>query len=601
MVGAEPQPAVPCYGAHVLAVGITPHSLVSLALVVACLGEALCPDAAAVPLRIRARSAIQVHVERSADGLVLRGALTDDTDEPLARESVLAAVEGLEPRTVRTGPAGEFELFIIERDALALAARVGDQIPWTVRYEGGASYGPAAADGLLHLEHDPTRIALELDPPGASIDGEAIAIRVLIEGPAGPVDRAEIRVAVADGPELIGETDHAGRVTFLLRPDDLVRAGMFRISARYVGDLRFAPSEAHATLRVLRGTRITLRVGREGDLHTGRYRFSGRVIDDRGPLAGVTVAIIARDLDGEARSRDGDARSQTLAVTDDDGVYIVAVEAREMIGRAGGVIEARAAFQPTEDRHSPAVSRAARIPVPGPPGVPLGWYVASIAASVGLVLLALAVRLRFWQEIARAWAAWRLSRRRRAHALEEAPVVVQLAVGDDLRTDWIAGRIVDAHTGRGVRGARCVLTGSGDPVIAGCDPHGRFAVGPLPGGIWRLELQGPEHMPRQMALTMPHDGSLDGATLALISVRGRVRDVYSRALSEYEVEVVWGRDTPAEALADAQGVAAADEETLGDLRGLVEETWFGPEAPKITAAARADLLRERLTPRVPAP
>ncbi len=553
------------------------------------------PDALAVPLRVRAQSRVSVRVTRRPDGLVLRGRLADDRDRGLEGEDVHASVAGLADRTVRTGDDGQFELLITARDVTALAATRGDRVDWTLTYAGTATYGPATGGGVLDLRREPAWVALEIDPAVTTLDTDTISIRVGLEAASGPVGRVALQLAVADGPELVGDTDLDGQVVFLLRPDALERAGRFTVRAAWAGDHRFAPADAVATLRVLRPTRLTLRVGREGDLRTGRYRFSGRLSDDAGAVAGATVALVARRVDGV--DDDGGVRSETLAITDDEGVYLVAIDARRFARGPAGTLDLHAVYQPTDGVHGGSTSRAARIPLPGPPGVPLSWYLAAVAASLGLVLLALAIRLRFWRELLAMARRWRHRPRSRPAEETSPTLVIEPATGADLRVDWVAGRVVDAHTGRGVVGVRLALTPEGDEL----DPDdgltaaaGRFAIGPLTPGTWRLTLTRAGYMPRHTGLCVPHDGALDGATLALVSARGRVRDVFGRALGRLQVPFRWGVDTPTEATVGLELNDPAVRAAIEALKDKVEQVWFAQARADVADARDAERLLSEL-------
>ena len=549
------------------------------------------PLAHAVPLRVRAQSQIEVRVQRRDDGLLLRGRLGDDRDLPLRGESVTALVEGLATTSVATGDGGTFELLIGARDARSLAAERGAEVAWTLRFEGSASYGPAKVHGQLDLRREPSWLEVEIDPAVATLDTEVVRVSVALRAASGPVGRVPLHLAVASGPELVGDTDADGEVVFLLRPETLGRTGEFEIRARWPGDHRYAAAEARASSRLLRPTRLTLRVGREGDLQTGRYRFSGRLADDRGAVSDATIALVARPDAGV-----GGYRSETLATTDAAGVYLVALDARTLTGETAGMLELRAVFHPQDGLHAAAASRSARLPTPGPPGVPLAWHLSALAASLGLALLALAIRLRFWAELRALWRRWRHDRA--AGPASDAPtapdgLVVAPGRGADLRPDWLAGRVVDAHTGRGLEAVQIALV----PATAGPQPlaersrgRGGFALGPVSAGAWQLVLAADGYLPRHAAVQFPHDGTLDGATLALVSARGRVRDVFARALARFDVPLRWGVDTPAEAAQAVAPEAHESAQAVARLQELVEQVWFAPGLPTGADAEQAERL-----------
>ncbi|MEZ4269162.1 MAG: hypothetical protein R3F39_22630 [Myxococcota bacterium] len=540
------------------------------------------PDARSRPLRVRGHSGLTMRVERTAEGLHLRGILSGDDETALAGQAVHVAVEGLAGRTFLTDGEGRFELLVGAADARHLAESLGEQVAVSLSYEGDATWGPAEQADALDLRREPTWVQLQLDPPRVGLDEAQVAIRAAVSGASGPVGNAPLRLQVGDGPELVGDSDDSGQVTFLVRPDAIDRAGAFEVRASYPGDHRFAPSEARQTLQILRPTRITLRVGREGDERSGRYRFSGRLADDRGGVAGATIAIVVQ-AEGDSPT------SETVAVTDRDGVYLVALDVRELASRVHGVVEVTARYVPQDGLRRAAESRPARIPVPSPPGVPLQWYGLALAIAAANLLLVGAVRqrLREW------WRAISERFRRRvpveAQVIAEPALVLAAGTGKDRRLDWVAASIVDAHTGRRVVGATMVAV-LGDAPERRAEPSGSgFALGPLAPGNWTLLLAAPGYMSRESRLRVPHDGSFDGAVLAMVSVRGRVRDIFVGAMASLDRAVRWGRDTPAEVTRTLSADPAAEA-----LRTVVEEAWFGPGAPEPDVARRAEALAKSM-------
>ncbi|MCB9728965.1 MAG: DUF4129 domain-containing protein [Deltaproteobacteria bacterium] len=546
----------------------------------ACLALA---DADAAPLRVRGHSALELRVERAPQGLYLRARLTGDEGAPLADQAVQVSVEGLAGRTFLTDAEGRFELLIAATDARNLAETLGERLAVELSYEGDATWGPAQQTEALELRREPTWVELELDPPRAGLQDAQVAVRAAIQSADGPVGEAPIRLQVGDGPELTGDSDASGQVTFLVRPASLDRAGAFTVRAAYGGDHRYAPSEAASVLRVMRPTRLTLRVGREGDERSGRYRFSGRLSDDRGGVPDATVAIVA----GVAGQQ---AASETVAVTDADGVYLAAVDVRELASRVQGVVEVRARYLPTDGLRSPAESPAARIPVPPPPGVPLGWYALALTLAAANLLLVGAVRQRLLAWLSGLRERWRAAPESGPVLGAEPALVVAPARGADLRKDWLAGSVVDAHHGRTLVRAAILLRREDDgSELRAAPQHGRFAMGPLPPGAWRLMLSAPGYLERETPLQIPHDGSFDGATLALVSVRGRVRDLFVAGMARLGHRVRWGIETPAEA---ARRVSA--DPAAAALREAVEQAWFGADAPDADAARRAEVAVESI-------
>jgi len=576
----------------------------TLAALLACLALAAGPaEVAAHPLTVRAHTRVSLTLDRRPDGVIVRGRLVDDQGLPVPLEEVQLEVAGYPPQTRITDADGGFEVPIAGRDLSLLEASRGRQLPWTLRYHGDRVYGEAKDEGILDLHRVPTRIVVTLAPEVVTLDQSEIRVHVDLYGNGVAVPDAEVRVRVGDGTELVGQTGTAGRSTFLIRAGLLGSPGRYAVHARFVGDHLYSPATADAALRVLLPARVTLRVGREGDLHHGRYRFSGRLADADGPLAGATVAILATPTEAP------NARPlvQTLTTTHPDGIYLAAIPAETLFDRleprsdnAPREVDVRAIFSPVDGRHQGAISHPVRIRVPPPPGVPTRWYLIGLAVVFGFLLLAQAVRHRVFAAL---WERLRAVRAERPRVLpdddaeeDDPPFVVAAPRGRSPRVDHVAGAVVDAHSDAPLVGAIIRLTpiDGGDAHYSRTGAQGRFDIGPLPAQRLRLHVEAPDYISREVEVILPHDGDFDGATFALVAIRRRVRDTYVRAVTRYGSSLSWGVDTPREAFFNARRTIAPDEQALLELRQLVEGAWFSEHPATVHDAARARQLLHHL-------
>lgn len=567
------------------------------AALLACLLAAAGPaDAPAHPLTVRAHTRVTLNLDRRPDGVVVRGRLVDDQGLPVPLEEVQLDVAGYPTQTRITDGDGGFEVPIDGRDLSLLEVSRGQRLPWTLRYHGDRVYGEAREDGVLDLRRVPTRIILTVAPEVVTLDQSEIRVHVDLYANSVPIPDAEVRVRVGDGTELVGKSGTVGRSTFLIRAGLLGSPGRYAVRARFLGDHLYAPAEADTALRVFLPARVTLRVGREGDVHLGRYRFSGRLADAGGPLAGATVAILATPTD----TPDAPPLIQTLATTHADGIYLAAIAADTLFAELAPArdgqpreIDVRAVFSPADGRHQGAISHPVRIRVPPPPGVPTRWYLVGLAIIFGFLLLAQAVRHRVFATL---WERLRAVRPERLRVLpdvdaeeDDPPFVVAPPRGRSPRTDHVAGTVVDAHNNATLGGAVVVL----DPAAEGtawrsrAGRDGRFDLGPLPPGRYRLHIEAPDYIGREVDLTLPHDGSLDGSSFALVAIRRRVRDTYVRAVTRFGSDLAWGVDTPREAFFNARRAIAPDERALLELRHLVESAWFSERTATLDDATRA--------------
>ena len=72
-------------------------------------------EAWSAPMRVRSRSVMESEVTRTAQGLALRGLITDDRGGPVSGAPIHARIHGLESRVVRSSEEGAFELQIAKR------------------------------------------------------------------------------------------------------------------------------------------------------------------------------------------------------------------------------------------------------------------------------------------------------------------------------------------------------------------------------------------------------------------------------------------------------------------------------------------------------
>jgi hypothetical protein len=567
------------------------------AALLACLLAAAGPaDALAHPLTVRAHTRVTLNLDRRPDGVIVHGRLVDDQGLPVPLEEIQLDVAGYPTQTRITDGDGGFEVPIDGRDLSLLEASRGQRLPWTLRYHGDRVYGDAREEGVLDLRRVPTRLVLTLAPEVVTLDQSEIRVHVDLYANTVPIPDAEVRVRVGDGTELVGQTGTAGRSTFLIRAGLLGSPGRYAVRARFLGDHLYAPAAADTALRVLLPARVTLRVGREGDVRLGRYRFSGRLADADGALPGATVAILATP----SGAPDAPPLIQTLATTHADGIYLSAISADALFASlapsgdgAPGEIDVRAVFSPTDGRHQGAISHPVRIRVPPPPGVPTRWYLVGLAVVFGFLLLAQAVRHRVFAAV---WQRLRAIRPERRRALPDAdaeeddpPFVVAPPRGRSPRADHVAGTVVDAHSSVALVGAAVSLTpaGAGGELRARAGRDGRFDLGPLPPGRYRLHIEAPDYIGREVDVALPHDGALDGSSFALVAIRRRVRDTYVRAVTRFGADLAWGVDTPREAFFNAHRSIAPDERALLELRHLVESAWFSERSATLEDAARA--------------
>lgn len=571
-------------------------------------------NAEAVPLNVRARAKVELDHKKTRDGLELEGRLLDDEGRPIADERLSLTLGERDPESLTTDGDGRFRLTLDRRSTAALERAHersdGGKVPWQARFPGSRRISDVVASGAVDLSRRASRLTLTLrDDTTERLrvkrllpnEGQRTLLARLEEPLSSlPLPDAEIRLRVGDGAELIGRTGGNGQVAFLISPDQLEAGALYRATARFAGDSLHVPALAELELQVQRPTRLTLRVVREGDARHGRYRFSGRLADQDGALGNAVVAIEGRVASPDEAENTQEIAIERLVATDEDGLFVTAIDAAELDERRLTRLLLVAHFQPATAAHAPSRSRPVLLEVPPPDGIPAGWYL--IALSLLSLILGLAhahrtgALARFYQ---------RLRERLRALTTRpdpigaatphraSAPIATNVARG---RGDWLSGRVIDGHEGTCIIATLKVRDISGERELE-TDASGHFALGPLATGPCHLELCAPGFLSRELDFEAPHTGLYDGATWSLVAVKRKLRDIFGETVGELGGELAWGRDTPREALTKAlsrQADRDRVERPLAELTMLVERAHFARGAAEPSSVEQAKTLQREV-------
>lgn len=578
--------------------------------------------AIAVPLNVRARALVELDHRRTRDGIEIEGRLLDDQGEPIAEERVAIVLGEREPESVTTDGEGQFRLSLDRRDTSALERTHKTEIPWVARFPGSRRFSDVVAEGSIDLSRRTSRLTLTLKGDGQQPPDDRRKIRRLLptDGPLSivaqleaPLDAAalgdaEIRLRVGEGAELVGRTGKNGQVAFILTLDQLEAGPVYRVTARFAGDALHVPALAELDVQIQLPTRLTLRVVREGDARRGRYRFSGRLSDQNGPVAGAVVSIEGQQSDRAGAPVENRVVIQRLAATGPDGLFVTAIDARELDDAKIQTLLVQAGFQPASDVHAPTRSRPVLLEVPPPAGVPAGWYLLALCLLIGVAALAHAHRTG---ALARAWARLLAALSTRKPRLAPAThQVAQTPFGDthapvtaQARTDWISGRVIDGHEGVALPALLRVRDAHGETqeVLAGTD--GSFQLGPVGAGTCHFEVGAPGYLTREVVFIVPHPGTYDGATWSLIAVKRKLRDILGETVSSLGQDLAWGVDTPREALTRTLAHHAQQhpdgvqvERPLAELTMLVERAHFARSPVESPAVDHAQALQRQVRP-----
>ena len=570
-----------------------------------------------VPLNVRAGAVVELDHRRTRDGLELAGRLLDDQGAPITDERLSIELGDREAESLTTDQDGRFSLKLDRRTTAALERIHRTDIPWSVRFPGSRRFSDVVARGAIDLARRASRLTLTASASRATANvplkddaatndrkktirllpsDQSMSLIAHLEEPLDgtPLGDAEIRLRVGDGAELVGRTGMNGQVAFILTPDQLAAGADYRVTARFSGDALHVPALAELDVRMLLPTRLTLRVVREGDARRGRYRFSGRLSDQNGPVAGAVIAVLGREADLDADAPNDDVVVRRLVATGPDGIFVTSIDARELDEKKLRRLLVQAAFQPVDAR-APTLSRPVLLEVPPPAGIPVAWYLLAMTALVLAAALAHAHRTgafsRAWKWLGAALARPEPLRPTHPHT----PPLATSTPHQTTRPQWLSGRIIDGHEGTPLRATLRVRDASGPHEVT-TDPHGLFELGPLAPGPCFIEVGAPGYLTRELAFDVPHTGTYDGATWSLVAVKRKLRDILGETVGGLGQDLAWGTDTPREALAKTlarHADRATIERPLAELTMLVERAHFArrPVEPPAVEHAR-DLQRQ---------
>jgi hypothetical protein len=565
----------------------------------------------AAPLEVRAAATLETTPLRSGAAWHVRFVLRRDDTEPVALAALDVRIGDAPPITAVTDASGAVVMPLNASTTAGLVA-------WTVRLPGSPTLAGAEFRGAIDLRRVPTRlsIAAPTSSPLTLSSGRATVHLSLTaaDADATPLRDATLRLRLGGGPFRSARTGPDGTLGFVIdpallpiSPDSDAQSGALRVDASFEGDAMFGPSSASATLPRALLSRITLRVAREGDTSTGRLRFSGRVAHELGAHAGALVRVELKDGDGERRV-------SVPALSDADGIWNAGVPL-DTLRRAGiGRAVVTAISAPAVDIGA-ATSRELRIEVPSAPGrsalLPLGVLAALIAlyawfgrgrqrqARDGLQRLVAAVAgalrggaghvLAFLRKVTRKLRKMPRGGDAAPRFDPDAFVPARTAAPsrDTVRLDFL-----DRDTGRALTATATLLTDDGVE-LGGATGERVVLTGDHRGPV-RLVVSGPGLIPLEVRASLPHDGTLDGATVRVRRVERRLRELHERVARRLGDEPAWGRDTPREVAGRlaARARLPGGQGAFEALVRAVEAAYFGPTPPEASSLAPLEALVE---------
>jgi hypothetical protein len=554
------------------------------ALVTLLAAAAALPAARGAPLQVRAHAALEVKPRLAADGgLAVAGLLADDRGRPIGAEVVQIRVTGCGEHTAQTGDDGTFAVRFAPTEIDACARRDGI-VALAVYFGGSSRFGPATWSKSIDPRRALVDLVLQVTPQDVA-DGEPVALAVTLLVDGEPLPGAGVGFEV--GERAVGEarTDARGEASLGWVP---ARGGGERgvlvVRARFAGTARLNAAHDERPLRIHGVPQLTA----EPHVSGPDLVVAGRLAEPEGtPLAGAVLTLL---LDG---------RATRSLVTDERGQIALRTPVRRLTDAPPGRrVWVALRFEPADPSWAPVRSDEVALVVPVPPTIPLPRYLWLLAAVVG-TLLALGPGVAGVRRLRERLRGARPRRRRGpavapalpAAGLVPAPPDAGSPAPEDGR-DVVRVRLWDVDAQAPIGAAPIALeTAAGRRHVRETDALGWVSFPPAAPGAARLVADLPRFEPHAADVLLPHDGSLDGATLQLVSCRLAGLVDWRRYLAQrFAGGDGWGRHTPRQVLAalrDAGGAgprgatAAASGLVADSAVERFEQLYYGdPPAPR---------------------
>ena len=522
--------------------------------------------AASLPLKVLARTRIELDVRGDASRVVALARLVDDLGRGI--------------------PARELELRAGDQSKRGLSNEEGRLGPWTLRLPRGSTRFTARFAGdAWGFQRSAAELFFEvrLPEPRLRVDHASrlgpdapLTLRVLAELHGRPLADLELTAEVDRVPRGgVRRSDPFGRAVWQLRPEDLGGHGLHRVRVSSGSTRELAAAEARGKFWRVLPTELSLLARNVHGILQDQVEVSGRLVAEGHGVGAQWLQITLGDR-------------QERVISRQDGGFALRVLVAEL---QPGTLEVEAVFSGTGGLEPSAASTDLRLPKVEPPSL---LYHGVVAATTFLLLLVLAA----WQRL-RAWLGRSRYRRELPEAREPRapsplpawtmlPAEPSAALPDPLVLHGVLwDRIEDRPLPLGTlelrprRGEAAVArTRSGE--------HGAFRIQAPRAGTWWIEARAPGYLRHSQQLRLPVRGrSRQVVRLGLMPVREMVRLIYLDAAGRgaNDRRPLWGWETPAQVLHATRSCSAAFEA----LTHLLERVYYsaGPQIEERCARARA--------------
>ncbi len=510
--------------------------------------------AAALPLRVLARSRLELSAGGDTEQVVVRARLLDDLGLGLSERNVRLQC-GERAVVRRSGADGGLPAWRLDKL---------DPGTHTVRaaFDGdGRGYQRSSAEREFEVRRPRPRLTLEM------------AARVRGERPLRVSVRATLRTKALSGLRVSLSLDE-GRVVATRFTDGSGRAG-FVVGAAQLG----GPGQHAVVVRSEETSRLRAGYGSGQVLRELPTRLSARLELQEGLLVDRVVASGRLVAGGEAVARRRvqvrrQAGAWVSAGTDSEGRWALAW-ARDRLQPGLQTVHARFGGEPGLD---PARAEAELVVPRLPPRSDLPQVIVAL-----VTLLCVGGLVAVWA----ARGKWRPAGTPQPHddpwRAPPPPVPVvptwsqvrgeELVAEDDRPTDRVIGQLWDRLRGLPIAGGHLRLFAGAAEADAtpaaetSSDRRGVFVLRPAGAGRYTLQAQAAGYVTEQRLLVVP-SRLATGLRVGLMPVREMVRRTWVAAAERHLAEgtPVWGRRTPAEVLAEC--VASGEEPPGGRLEDL---------------------------------
>jgi len=538
------------------------HGVVLVALVAHTL---LSPThAQATPwLRVRAQVSIELHAQRTSQGMRLLGTLRDDLGAPLQDRELMGYFEAQQSRQVQSARMRGLRARTDEHGAFTLPVPCPNHQACraTIEFDGDAFHERSAATALVEPERAEVQLTFE-EPQALALplDDAQIQVRVSAQSTS-PASGANLQLVLEN--ELArrvasGVTDAAGHLSMQVDSHLFGEPGLGELILRSAADATRSAARIRKPIVRTRQSQLTLQAHYERTQQSLSVRIQLRTSE--GPLASRAVGVFAGTTHVVTLVTDAEGSAErTLSITPVDSN-----DANGPLGLGRHALSAR--FDSDVPGLSSAHTGPVLVEVEPPPRPNSAWLIVPAAASIVFAV----------------WSA------RRSQS-KQAPRISIWQRGSEVKlgelATWAAanhhaltGVVEDADDGHPLPATISLSSGVGFTASLKVSAQGLFDSGALPTGRFRARVFAPGYEPAEFELSIPHSGAGTQMRIALRSLRVIALDTYDSVLIPLVGQERARAHTVRETLAAAVSGGLA-RENVGPLADSVEHMAYARAVP----------------------